>query len=195
MSSQLGLELAANAFNTICILLAGRNNVHTWWTGIVGCCLFGWLFWGTQLYADATLQAFFVVTGVIGWWNWEAGNAGRVLQIRRSHAHLLAFGGSTAALVTAGYGLALQHYTDAFAPFWDSAVLAFSVLGQLLLMARRLETWWCWLLVNTIAVPLYASRELWLTSCLYVVFWINALVSLGHWRALSGERGAEVTAS
>ena len=31
------LELAANAFTAAAIVLAGRNSVHTWWTGIVGC--------------------------------------------------------------------------------------------------------------------------------------------------------------
>jgi nicotinamide mononucleotide transporter len=60
-------------------------------------------------------------------------------------------------LATAGYGLMLQAYTNAYAPFIDSAVLMFSIVAQLLLMGRRLETWPFWLLVNTISVPLYAS--------------------------------------
>jgi nicotinamide mononucleotide transporter len=47
------------------------------------------------------------------------------------------------------------------------------------------ENWWCWLLVNTIAMPLYASRGLFLTSGLYAAFWINALVSLLRWRRLA----------
>ena len=38
--------------------------------------------------------------------------------------------------------------------------------------------------VNTIAVPLYASRGLHLTAVLYAVFWINAWVALWHWRRL-----------
>ena len=33
-------EIAANAFNAVSILLAARNSLHTWWTGIVGCALF-----------------------------------------------------------------------------------------------------------------------------------------------------------
>jgi len=49
-----------------------------------------------------------------------------------------------------------------------------------------------WLLVNTIAVPLYYSRGLHLTSILYVGFWINALVALRHWRNLMR---AEATAA
>src|SRR6478735_2458133 len=47
------VEIAANAFNTLAIFLAGRNSVHTWWTGIVGCSLFGWLFFDAKLYAYA----------------------------------------------------------------------------------------------------------------------------------------------
>ena len=40
------LELAANAVTATSIFLAARNNEHTWWTGIIGCTLFGMLFWG-----------------------------------------------------------------------------------------------------------------------------------------------------
>ena len=60
------LELAANAVTATSIFLAARNNVHTWWTGIIGCTLFGMLFWDSQLYADVLLQAFFVATSVYG---------------------------------------------------------------------------------------------------------------------------------
>lgn len=70
-------------------------------------------------------------------------------------------------------------------PFLDSILLAFSVLGQILMMERRVENWWAWLLVNTLAVPLYASRGLQVTSILYAAFWVNALVSLSRWRRLA----------
>ena len=30
-------ELLANAVTTASIVLAGRNSIHTWWTGIIGC--------------------------------------------------------------------------------------------------------------------------------------------------------------
>ena len=79
------------------------------------------------------------------------------------------------------YGGLLYLHTDAFAPFADSAVLTFSVVAQLLLMKRRVETWWFWLIVNTVAVPLYASRDLTLTSVVYVGFWINACYGLWRW--------------
>ncbi len=83
---------------------------------------------------------------------------------------------------TAAYSLMLKHYTDAFAPFVDSTVLMFSIIAQVLLMGRRIETWPVWLLVNTISVPLYASRGLYPTAVLYAAYWINALVAWRHWR-------------
>jgi nicotinamide mononucleotide transporter len=87
--------------------------------------------------------------------------------------------------VTGAYGLLLHRFTDAYAPFVDSLVLAFSVLGQLLLIDRRVESWWCWVLVNTVAVPLYLSRGLYLTAALYVGFWVNAIIALRRWNRLA----------
>lgn len=177
-------EIAANAFNAGSILLAGLNSRHTWWTGIVGCCLFAGVFFSAKLYADVTLQGFFIVTSALGWWNWLHGRSGGELPVRRVAQSWAALWLVLACGVAAGYGWLLHRFTDAYAPFLDSVVLAFSVLGQFLLMGRRYESWWCWLLVNTIAVPLYLSRGLAVTAVLYAAFWVNAVVALVRWRKL-----------
>lgn len=177
-------EAAANLLNTVSIFLAGRNSVHTWWTGIIGCGLFGWVFFEAKLYADVTLQAWFIVTCFVGWINWARGNKGEptaVRSLRISRVGLIAL---IALLAAFGYGSFLAEYTDAASPYVDSLVLSFSVAGQLLLMMRFVQSWWCWLIVNTIAVPLFFSRELYLTSVLYAVYWVNALVALRHWNQL-----------
>jgi nicotinamide mononucleotide transporter len=178
-------EIAANAFNAASIFLAARNSIHLWWTTIVGCVLFAYVFFGAKLYADVTLQAFFIVASIVGWWRWLRGAQGVELPIRHSTPSLIAGTGVAALVVSAGYGWLLYRFTDAYAPFLDSIILAFSVVGQLLLIGRRVETWWCWLIVNTIAVPLYASRELYLTAVLYFAFWVNAIVALVRWRRLA----------
>ena len=182
------LELAANAFTAAAILLAGRNNVHTWWTGIVGCVLFSVLFAQSRLYADVLLQAFFVATGVLGWWRWLHGRNGAPLPITHAGWRSLAWMVPAGIAATAAYGALLHFHTDAYAPFIDSAVLVFSVIAQLLMMQRRIENWPVWLIVNTIAVPLYYSRGLVLTSVLYAGFWINAIVSWWWWRRLAQQQ-------
>lgn len=188
-------EIIANALNLVCILLAGRNSVHTWWTGILGCLAFGWVFCEAKLYADVTLQLFFIATGILGWWNWMHGMDGSEKHIRKTDARWLASCAVMAVLAAAGYGWVLHRFTDAWAPFLDSLVLVFSVMAQLLLMGRRVENWPCWLLVNTLSVPLYYSRELYLTAGLYVLFWVNALWSWRHWHELwKGQPATETQA-
>jgi len=184
----ISVEILANVFITVSILLAARNSVQTWWTGIIGCGLFAWVFADAKLYADSVLQIFFIFASIGGWWNWSRRRSDKFeLPIRRTSRSNLLILGVAGALVTAVYSTVLQKFTDAAAPIPDSVVLAFSVLGQFLLMGRRVETWWCWLIVNTVAVPLFASRGLYITSGLYAAYWINAVVALRSWcRKLEG---------
>jgi nicotinamide mononucleotide transporter len=179
------LELAANVFTTAAIVLAGRNNVHTWWTGIVGTALFGLLFAQSRLYADVALQIFFILTGLLGWWKWLRGRDGEALPVSHAGMASMLWILPLGAGATAAYGAMLHHFTNAYAPFPDSAVLVFSIIGQLLMMQRRVENWGFWLLVNTIATPLYFSRGLHLTAVLYAGFWINALISWRSWHKLA----------
>lgn len=201
------LELAANIFTIACIVLAGRNSIHTWWTGLVGCVLYGVMFFTVQLYADATLQVFFFVTGVIGWKQWNnkpilsrpnPGNftpegsvtggtqyyEAKELPIRRASNEMMLGSIGIALVVAAFYGWLLHTFTNAYAPWIDSTVLAFSVVAQLLLMSRSIQNWQVWVLVNTLSVPLFWSRELYLTSVLYGFFWVNAVVSYFNWKKL-----------
>lgn len=178
-----GVEIAANAVNALSILLAARNSQHTWWTGIVGCALFGLVFYHSRLYADALLQLFFIGTSAIGWWQWLAGGpGGTVLPVTHVAWSRTLLAIVAATVVALGYGFVLWRFTDAFAPFIDSLILTLSVTAQLLLMKRKYESWWFWLSVNTLSVALFSVRGLWITAALYTAFWINAVAALVRWR-------------
>jgi len=176
------LEIAANIVTALAIFLAGRNSIHTWWLGVIGCILFGALFYQSQLYADVTLQFFFVVTGIIGWRRWSTGSGGAELPISRTHVPSLMIAVIVGLAVGGLYALLLHRYTDAYEPGWDSLMLVGSVIGQILLMNRKIENWGFWLLVNTIAVPLFYSRGLYLTSGLYAAYWVHAIIAYLKWR-------------
>jgi nicotinamide mononucleotide transporter len=178
------LEVAANGVVTVSILLAARNSVHTWWTGIVGCLLFAGLFFQAKLYADVTLQVFFVATSAWGWWQWTGGPHQPSRPITPAAPHTSSKSMLRGAVGALAYGGLLWRWTDAYAPFLDSLVLGFSIVAQLLLMKRQVQTWWFWLLVNLLAVPLFFSRELYVTAALYTVYLLNAVVALRHWHRL-----------
>ncbi|MEO3679417.1 nicotinamide riboside transporter PnuC [Rheinheimera sp. FR7-31] len=180
--NQLYLEYAANGFYLLAVFLAARNSIHTWWLGIIGCALFSLLFYQVKLYAEVLLMLFFIATNAIGWYQW--GRASGVKQITDTALTRLLAYAALALVVTVLYGFMLHRLTDAYAPFVDSAILMFSIIAQFLLMNRKLKTWWFWLIVNTLAVPLYLSRELQLTAIVYAGFWFNAWYGWYQWRRL-----------
>src|SRR5262245_45704526 len=172
-----GMEIAANAVTAVSIWLAARNNAWTWPTGIIGCGLFGVVFLQTQLYADASLQLFFIATSLIGWWQWFHRPDSQGIHERPvtdASSATLVWMAVAALLTTLIYGTALHRFTNAYLPYVDSAVLALSVMAQFLLMQRKIATWPTWLLVNTISVALFASRGLIITAVLYACYWVNA---------------------
>lgn len=180
------LEIAANVVNLLSVVLAARNHVMTWSTGILGCVLFGVLFYQQKLYADVTLQFYFTVTSVLGWYNWKFGGA-EYREREVTTLGLLRFlrWSVVAAVLGLAYGWFLSCWTDASYPYFDSLILSFSILAQTLLLERLVENWLGWIVVNTIAVPIYAAKGLLLTSAIYGVFLGNAFYGVWRWRRLS----------
>lgn len=173
------LEIFSAAMTAICVFLAGRNSVHTWWTGIIATIAYGVLFFQNQLYADATLQVFFVVTGILGW-VWWASNK-ELAKIQFEAPRNIGLGVLIAVVVAALYAALLHFNTDAYMPGPDSLVLTFSILGQILLMRRKVESWYVWVVVNCISVPLYFSRGLTLSAALYTAFLAHAIYTSYTW--------------
>jgi nicotinamide mononucleotide transporter len=179
------LEIMANAIMALSIWLAARNNIHTWTTGIVGCLLFGVVFIRNQLYADATLQLFFVATSLVGCWQWlhpDLPTAAKERVITKAKPSTVIWLAAFALAATLAYGFLLHRFTNAYLPYIDSAILALSVISQCLLMKRKVETWPFWITVNTVSIALFASRGLLLTAALYCAYWINAWYGWWRWR-------------
>jgi len=179
------IEIFANIFNLASVFFANRNSFHTWWTGIIGTVLLGILFFEVKLYADVILQVFFITTGIWGWWNWLYGGEKKSqLPITRVSLNQFLWFAVSAIFLTVGHGFMLHTLTDASFPFIDSIILVCSIIAQFLLMKRKLESWCFWILVDVVAVPLYAAKELYLTAAVYFIFLILAVSGWLHWKKI-----------
>jgi nicotinamide mononucleotide transporter len=179
------LEIASNIFNVVSVFLARKNNIHTWWTGIIACILFGILFFNSNLYADSLLQLFFIGTSVMGWRNWKSGSQQSTeLPITRTNIKSLILIITISLFLTIIHGLLLRTFTNGSYPFIDSSILMLSITAQILLMGRKIENWYFWIVVNTISVPLYFIKDLKLTSFIYLIFLINAVWGLKAWKKI-----------
>ncbi|MBL5904472.1 nicotinamide mononucleotide transporter [Serratia fonticola] len=51
------IEIAASTTYAASVWITARNNVHTWWIGIVDSLLYGWVFFSVQLYASRSRRS------------------------------------------------------------------------------------------------------------------------------------------
>ncbi len=175
------LEVVAFALALWMVVCNMRVHPLAWPLAIASSLLYFVLFWHSRLYGEASLQVFFALIGLWGWWQWLRGTdeQGHALVVRYlPHARrlqVLLF----ALAAWPALGLFLRHYTDTDVPWWDAFPTAFSLAGQWLLGRKYVENWPTWVLVNLVSVALFAYKGLWLTVLLYALF---AGMSVAGWR-------------
>lgn len=165
----------------VCVWLVVRQHILNFPFGLANNVGFFVLFLNSRLYADMGLQVVFFILGVIGWWNWVFGRTEQK-PLKPTHASWVEVIGSVAFVAAATIGLReLLLRVNGAAPFWDSFTTALSLAAQFLLVLKRIENWYLWILADIIYVPLYIERELPLTAALYAVFLGMCVVGLVHW--------------
>lgn len=174
-------ELLGFVTGGLCVWLTTRASVLNFPMGLANSALFLVLFTSARLWADAGLQVVFIGLGVLGWWQWLRGTTVGGT-IRRTSPRLLAGCVIVVLLATAGLTVILRAADDV-SPFWDALTTALSLAAQWLLNTRRLGTWYFWIAADLVYIPLYLSKDLYLTAVIYVLFLGLCVNGLRLWRA------------
>ena len=177
------LEGVAAGLGVINVFLVVRRSVWNYPFGLLMVALYFFVFAGAKLYSDALLQIFFVVVQLYGWVNWvKARGAAGEVPVGRLGARERILWALGTILASLAWGLMMARYTDAARPIVDAFVAGTSISAQILMARRRIENWVLWILVDVIAIALYASRDLNWTSALYLLFLLLSIAGLIGWR-------------
>ncbi len=182
------LEAIAVIFSAWSVWLLSQNHVLGWWLGLIGVITYGIVFYQVKLYGEVGIQFFYFITSIQAIWIWEKGGDNQsekpVTRIAKSR---LIF-----SIITGLLGVYLLRvlliFLNGAAPFWDAVTTIGSVIAQLYLMERYVQSWYLWIIVDTIYVPLYISRGLYFTSFLYAIFWLMAVRGLIYFQNLEREQ-------
>jgi nicotinamide mononucleotide transporter len=182
------LETIGFVTGAVCVWLTVRESAWNFPVGMVSIATFAAVFFRARLYADAGLQVVFFVLEGIGWYLWLYGGAGRTaLPITRTPPRR-ALGVTVAILIIFAGLYVLLRRTGGASPVWDALAAAICLGAQWLLDRKHLENWLLWMTVNVIYIPLYLSKQLYLTSCLFVVFLCMATLGLIQWHSTWRDR-------
>lgn len=188
------LEILAVVTGLICVYLCVRENIWNWPVGIVSVTAFLLLFLQVNLYADAMLQGFYIVTGIIGWWNWAFAGKNRTelkITVLSAPQRLLTGLGSIAAILLIGW--MFDTYTNASIPYVDSLASGMSVVAQVLLMRKKLENWYLWIAVDVLSVGIYIYKEVYLTAGLYFIFLALSIRGVMDWKRSLQQESANLS--
>lgn len=177
-------EVAAFVTGAACVWLVARQHIANWAIGIANATFFLLLFADYGLYADSALQLVYIGLGAYGWWSWLHGGERRAaLVVNRTTAPQWGLLAGFVTLASVGLWTALDRATDSTVPQWDAVTTALSLAATWGQTRKKVESWWVWIAADGIYIPLYASKGLWLTAGLYVVFAGLCVAGLRKWRA------------
>lgn len=176
------IEVTAAVLGLVNVILVVRRSLWNYPFALAMVSLYCWVFFGEKLYSDALLQIFFFVVNLYGWVNWARSKSatGQVRVEVLSDRARLGWVAACAVLII-GWGAAMHHYTDAQFPYWDGAIAMLSVVAQYLQSRRYLESWVLWIVVDLLAVPLFAVKGLMPTTILYTIFLSLCVWGLSDW--------------
>ena len=177
------IEIIAVVAGFLCVYYTIKENILCWPTGLLQVSLYIFIFYDAKLYSDVILHIIYVAMNVYGWHYWlHGGKMRQVARVKETSRMWLAGSVIGSVLATALLGWFMATRTDASFPYPDAFTTIFSLVAQWLMSLKRLESWYFWLAVDVVAIGVYYAKGLYLTTGLYSLFLIMAVIGLLKWR-------------
>ncbi|AEI48416.1 nicotinamide riboside transporter PnuC [Runella slithyformis] len=189
------LEFWATVTGAVAVWLSARENVWSWIIGLLNVVLAFVLFYQIRLYPDMFLQVFFFITNLIGWWQWKYPKANEanlkneliISKLTLKQWLVLGAGGLVCTFAMGGFAKNLHEFfpvlfsqPSAF-PYMDSFTTVMSIVATFMLIRKKIEAWYVWLVVDAIATYMYYLKEVKLYALLYFLFCFIAAFGAYHW--------------
>jgi nicotinamide mononucleotide transporter len=162
------------------VILAAKRLILCWLFALISSALYVYICFISKLYIETFLQVFYFGMGVLGWILWNKSSAEnneiKTWGIRLNLINILLSG-----ILTFGLGYYFKLNTNQASPFLDAFVTSFALSATLMITKKVHEGWAYFIAVDIVSIYLYASRELYLSSFLSIVYTILAIFGWLAW--------------
>ena len=183
-SLQIGAEFMAFCFGIMSVYFAKKENIWVYPTGLVATLITVYLLYQAAYFADMTINVYFSIMSIYGWYRWIPNAQLPVLKISRTtiREKFIGFGLFVLTMIITylvyvffEYKLEIPNYIDIF-----TSGLFFTAMWYMAL--KKIENWTLWIIGDCIVVPLFAYRGLWMLSLQYLIFTILAIMAYLEWK-------------
>lgn len=178
-----GVEWFAAIAGAISVYLSTRENIWSWPTAIVNVGLYILIFQRSGLYSDMGLQVVYLLLSIYGWYEWLHGGANKAkLEVSRATGRAWLVSGVAGVLGWFVIYSITRRLHGVSIPSIDAALTATSLVAQWMMTRKIVENWILWIFADIVYVPMYIYKRLYVTSALYFVFLILAIMGLIEWK-------------
>lgn len=181
------LEYIAVCSGIISVWFSRKENVLVYPTGLVNTIVYVYLSFKGSLFGEATVNFYYTVMSLYGWYMWTRRDARQQLVVRISFSdrrmwrnQILFFG-----LFYAGFFFSLSYLKRAFysgvIPWADAFASATAFTGMWLMTRKKVESWYWWIATNVASIPLYFVKHYVVTSVYYLILLVMAIAGLITW--------------
>jgi len=187
------IEGIAVVFGIISVLYSRAANVLVYPTGLVNTTLYIYLCMESWLFAEASVNFYYTIMSIIGWYAWADRRADgqAALAISRSSVREWWQATGFAAGAWLVLYLILACFTKSTVPVADAFASATAYTAMWLMTRKKTENWIWWIITNFASIPLYFSKGLVFTSFQYIVFLLLAILGLIEWNKKLREQEAK----
>lgn len=185
------MEIFTLVTGVIYIILEIRQKNLMWVVGILTSLAAMWVFFRQGLYASFALNTYYLVTSVIGLWQWrrdidrisreETGENESFVRLKRLSLSTVVLSAVAVVGGTLALSFLMEHLENPMSSL-DSAVAVLSAVATWWLVRCYIQQWWLWIAADTVSTILCATQGLWWMTALYAAYTVSAIIGYMHWK-------------
>lgn len=177
------IEWLIFAMALIYVVLAAIENVWCWFFGILASLFSVYLCFSGHLFLESGLQVFYVIIGIYGWYEWLHGSKNKTEPPIISYSFLkLIYLTIIGIIIWIPFGYTAHTYSTQALPYLDAFITAFSIVATWMTAKKIIQNWVFWIVIDGLAVVLYASRSFYLIALLYGIYTILSIIGYLQWK-------------
>lgn len=185
MDWKLILQIVGVALGLLYLYLEYKANIWLWVVGLVMPIVHGTLYFRAGLYADCSMQVYYILAGLYGLMVWRRGADKKSSKQSPSISHTPTTVWMQLVVlyvaIHATLYVLLTAFTDSTVPVLDSFTTALCIVAYWMLSRKYVEQWLVWLVVDAVTVGLYIYKGIPLTAALYGLYTVLAVVGYLRW--------------
>jgi nicotinamide mononucleotide transporter len=182
------LEFIAVLAGIASVWFSKKEQVLVYPVGLINTTIFVYLSFKGHLLGEASVNIYYTVMSVYGWWLWTRKNDQQqtILQIQFSTnkellQQLLFFAAFYVVLYTA-LSFSKASFAPGAIPWADALSSAAAYTGMWLMAKKKVESWYYWIATNIFSIPLYFVKGYVFTSVQFFLLLMLAIAGLIEWR-------------